>query len=323
MIRRPTTNKRGYITMANKFSRSQILKASGAFIAGAAATKTLPLLSDSPAQAQTGCQTSLCAKSGGNFNSPQVSILQTNANNFARLRFQTGSRPLWDIAIGGSSNLMNFFTQSAGNVMSLTTGGNVGIGTTGPIAKLDVASGGNFNSPQVQITQTNPSDSPRLRFRRIDSASDLFWDISFEENGFGSSTFNVLKFGFVTTAGPGSNVLNVMQLFDNGDIFIAGSIQQSSSRELKENIAELSSQEAVETLKNLSPVKYNYKANREEQHIGFIAEDVPELVATPDRKGLSSMDIVGVLTKVVQEQQQTILALAEKVKALEEHKAVS
>jgi len=43
-----------------------------------------------------------------------------------------------------------------------------------------------------------------------------------------------------------------------------------------------------------------------EEHVGFIAEDVPELVATPNRKGLSSMDIVGVLTKVVQEQQNAI-----------------
>jgi hypothetical protein len=39
--------------------------------------------------------------------------------------------------------------------------------------------------------------------------------------------------------------------------------------------------------------------------VGFIAEDVPDLVATKDRKGLSPMDIVAVLTKVVQEQQKT------------------
>lgn len=37
--------------------------------------------------------------------------------------------------------------------------------------------------------------------------------------------------------------------------------------------------------------------------MGFIAEDVPDLVATPNRKSLSPMDIVAVLTKVVQEQQ--------------------
>ena len=41
-------------------------------------------------------------------------------------------------------------------------------------------------------------------------------------------------------------------------------------------------------------------------HVGFIAEDVPNLVATKDREGLSPMDIVAVLTKVVQEQQKTM-----------------
>jgi acetolactate synthase small subunit len=51
--------------------------------------------------------------------------------------------------------------------------------------------------------------------------------------------------------------------------------------------------------------------------VGFIAEDVPDLVATTDRKGLSAMDIVAVLTKAVKEQQKTIEALTEKVKMLE------
>ncbi|MBC8391607.1 MAG: hypothetical protein H8E17_03440, partial [Deltaproteobacteria bacterium] len=53
---------------------------------------------------------------------------------------------------------------------------------------------------------------------------------------------------------------------------------------------------------------------------GFIAEDVPELVATKDRKGMSSMDVVAVLTRVVQEQQKTIAELSRKMRELEEKK---
>jgi len=41
-------------------------------------------------------------------------------------------------------------------------------------------------------------------------------------------------------------------------------------------------------------------------HVGIIAEDVPELVANNDREGIVAMDIVAVLTKVVQEQQELI-----------------
>ena len=91
-----------------------------------------------------------------------------------------------------------------------------------------------------------------------------------------------------------------------------------SSRELKANIAELSGSEAMATLENLNPVKFNYKADSDKNlHVGFIAEDVPALVATSDRTGLSAMDIVAVLTKAVQEQRKTIAALEEKVKMLE------
>jgi hypothetical protein len=54
----------------------------------------------------------------------------------------------------------------------------------------------------------------------------------------------------------------------------------------------------------LEPVRFNYKADKTEECLGFIAEDVPALVATEDRKALSPMDVVAVLTKVVQEQQK-------------------
>jgi hypothetical protein len=103
-----------------------------------------------------------------------------------------------------------------------------------------------------------------------------------------------------------------------GNIKVSGTVIQASSRTLKENVADLSGSEAIEALENLNPVKFNYKADDEKNlHIGFIAEDVPDLVATTDRKGLSAMDIVAVLTKAMKEQQKTITVLTEKVKMLE------
>ncbi len=80
----------------------------------------------------------------------------------------------------------------------------------------------------------------------------------------------------------------------------------ASSRDLKENIQSLSSEEALDALEELDPVKYNYKADKEDAYVGFIAEDAPDLVASKDRKGMSSMDVVAVLTKVVQEQQKMV-----------------
>jgi hypothetical protein len=74
----------------------------------------------------------------------------------------------------------------------------------------------------------------------------------------------------------------------------------------------------VVALNNLNPVTFNYKADKKDDHVGFIAEDVPALVASKDRKGLSSMDIVAVLTRVVQEQQKTIDQLNKKITDLEQ-----
>lgn len=96
-----------------------------------------------------------------------------------------------------------------------------------------------------------------------------------------------------------------------------GTWQSFSSKDAKENIRQLTAEEARATLEGLEPVKYNYKVDAEERHVGFIAEDVPDLVATKDHKHLSALDIVAVLTKVVQEQKQTIADLTEKVNLLE------
>jgi len=83
----------------------------------------------------------------------------------------------------------------------------------------------------------------------------------------------------------------------------------ASSRAYKENIKDLTTEDALAALRELKPTRFKYRANDADEYLGFIAEDVPEIVATPDRKGLVSMDIVAVLTKVVQQQQKEIDAL--------------
>jgi hypothetical protein len=83
----------------------------------------------------------------------------------------------------------------------------------------------------------------------------------------------------------------------------------ASSRTLKDQIADLPADRAMDAFARLKPVTFVYKASPTEAHVGFIAEDVPELVATQDRRSLAAMDIVAVLTKVVQEQQATIADL--------------
>ncbi len=87
-----------------------------------------------------------------------------------------------------------------------------------------------------------------------------------------------------------------------GDIRCTG-LTETSSRKDSRNIASLSLQEALEALTALDPVRFNSISDKQEERLGFIAEDVPDLVATNDREGLMTMDIIAVLTRVVQQQQ--------------------
>ncbi len=79
----------------------------------------------------------------------------------------------------------------------------------------------------------------------------------------------------------------------------SGQWLDASSREYKEDIKDLTASEALKVLEGLNPVTFRYKKDREEKQAGFIAEDVPELVATKERNSLSALEIVAVLTKVV------------------------
>jgi hypothetical protein len=93
--------------------------------------------------------------------------------------------------------------------------------------------------------------------------------------------------------------------------------REGSSREFKTDITPLDRDAAQQAFSALEPVTYRYKTNLEDLQVGFIAEDVPELVADPGRKSLTTMDITGVLTSVVQQQQEQIKSLTQRVQELE------
>ena len=113
--------------MSNSFSRSQILKATGAFIAGAAAAKSLPLIRGEPAQAQT-ITNGVSIRGGGT-----LSFLNpTNPVPYVGLDYN----PTID-ALRIRGNLSTTFLNTDYVTIKRVTG-NVGIGTTNPLEKLVV-----------------------------------------------------------------------------------------------------------------------------------------------------------------------------------------
>ena len=62
----------------------------------------------------------------------------------------------------------------------------------------------------------------------------------------------------------------------------------------------------MDILQRLKPVEFSYKVTPMGRHLGFISEEMPESLTTKERKAVNPMDIVAVLTKVVQEQRKEI-----------------
>jgi hypothetical protein len=238
--------------------------------------------------------------------SPTIRLDQDGSSGWAAQR--------WDLC----GNETNFFVRDVtngsklcfriqpntpSNTLCMRSTGYVGIGTWSPGYPLEVETTG---------------ENAAFVCDRTDGAQN-----------FMNSTTDYGQFGTVSNH-PTRILVNSswkMQLNSNNSLSMAsgatcttgGTWTDASSRTLKENIQSLTTDEAFNALRDLSPVKYNYKADKEEKHVGFIAEDAPELVATKDRKGMSPMDIAAVLTRVAQEQQKTI---REQQKMLNEHRQI-
>lgn len=129
--------------------------------------------------------------------------------------------------------------------------------------------------------------------------------------------FSITQTGYVGL-GLGTTAASYpLQMASGARCTAEGVWENASSREYKEDVREITAREARTALEALKPVEYRYKNGSDEKYVGFIAEDVPDLVASKDRKGMSSMDVVAVLTRVIQEQQKVITELREKIDSLD------
>jgi hypothetical protein len=265
-------------------------------------------------------------------NTPAIRLEQNNTGGFTAQTWDVGGNEanffVRDVT-GGS--LLSFRIRPGAPTSSLdiAADGDVGVGTGSPETDLHI-SGSNTADVLIGIGP-NPDGNPGT-----ESALNIGY--SGASNGRGSGFLNVrpdsgatapnpsLRFlvantekmiidneGYVGLGGV-ANPSHPLQMASGAYVTTGGIWTDGSSREYKQDITRLSTSEAFETLLGLDPVKYAYKVDPDEEHVGFIAEDVPQLVAMNTRKGLSPMEIVAVLTKVVQEQQGTI---EEQKKALE------
>lgn len=318
---------------ANKFSIEDITAARVPFtVTGGAANNSIFV--DSTGRVGFRTSTPVLDLHVATSNTPALRLEQNSSGGFTA---QT-----WDVA----GNEANFFVRDVTSgsrlpfrirpgaptsSIDISASGDVGIGTASPQTDLHVSS--TSTTDGFVGIGPSPSTGPALNFGYGGASCGEGCGFISSRPSAGSAapnpsvrifTANVERFivdneGFIGIGGV-ANPSSPIQHSTGAILTAGGSWQNGSSRTMKHDIADLSADAAKSVVEQLSPVTFTYNADPKEKHVGFIAEDVPALVAAQDRKSLSAMDIVAVLTKVVQEQQKTIDTLSAKVDALEKSK---
>jgi hypothetical protein len=92
---------------------------------------------------------------------------------------------------------------------------------------------------------------------------------------------------------------------------VATGFYQASSRALKTNINPFT-KSALDIIREVAVVSFNYKTDIINKHIGFIAEDTPEELSTRNKNVMDSNNTIGLLLKAVQELEARIKQLESK-----------
>jgi trimeric autotransporter adhesin len=210
-----------------------------------------------------------------------------------------------------------------------TTYSGFRFGTANASAALTLANNGvvsildSSNTLPYQLRLGNRSGAADYAIGR--NPADGFLNFTATQSTYSGFRFNTPNAGAAVTIANGGQVgigrsapTQPLEMASGAYVSTGGVWTNASSRALKDQIAPLSAESARLAVDGLRPVTFVYRADASEAHVGFIAEDVPALVATRDRRSLAAMDIVGVVTRVVQEQQRQ---LAEQAKQLAELQA--
>lgn len=224
------------------------------------------------------------------------------------------------------------------------TSNPIGLGVVGTISTGSsnnyIVDRDNYPSYVCQSCQPPCSDcnTQNIVPKVIDASGDLTCSQIFDN---GTSVGINKTSGFTYTYNPGSpppftggSPTSGTVLLDVNGMFRSSSIVATSDAKYKTNVTALNN--SLEQVMLLRPVEYNWKTDAYPnkgfdgfKHSGFIAQELAEVLPNSviiDNIGDYAVDynsIIPVLTQAIQQQQQLINELQDKVKALENNKATS
>lgn len=221
---------------------------------------------------------------------------------------------IFDMGLGSATDtttqpmVFAVVNEAPESALYLSAGGDIGLATGTPAADLHIS---------------RSSASASIRAQAGPDPSNTEAQVQAGEGGviLGSVTDHPL----VLTAGDAyATITAAGQLsMSNGGSY-DGTWNSASRRSLKRDITPLGNDEALGALLGLVPVTYRYRSRPAHRRVGYIAEDVPALVASPRRENISEMDMTAVLTGVIKRQravlavqEQELLWLLERLEELE------
>lgn len=274
----------------------------------------------------------------------------SDVNNNSRLRLAINATEVNLISdlVGTGSYLPIVFYAGGSERMRLDTSGNLGIGNTAPSYKLQV-NNASASSTADAITVQNSGVSSTghiagIRFRYISAEPAAIRAILTNTiNGAGALGF------FTSSDGTGANLVERMRVTSDGELYIAGTTDQGaynlqvngtgvwgagayvngSDVRLKDNIQSLDS--GLDVVKAMRPVTFQYKPEySKDQSVqpGFIAQELQQAMAGknyldgvvqsgPEYLNVAYQNIIPILVKAMQEQQEQIKTLQDRVAELE------
>ena len=298
-------------------------------------------------------------------NTSKVEAIIFNNVNVAKETFQDadGDTKI-QVEESTDEDKIRFDTGGTERVIIDSTG--VGIGTSNPTGKLEIAATGTQAAPHIKLVESGDTrefnifndgagnghlaladsddDAPDTEIvlndngvitmntvdverMRIDSSGNLLVGTTSSQGLITATTTGSTTFDCARTETSTAN--NIILRNGNGAV---GSIQTSGSstsyntssdQRLKENITD--SDEARSKVNAIQVRKFNWKVDGSYQPYGMIAQElqsiVPEAVSSPEKPeemfGVDYSKLVPLLTKAIQEQQDTIEDLKSRIEVLE------
>ena len=309
---------------ANKFSIEDITASTVPFtITGSAPTNAIFV--DSTGRLGLRTATPVLDIHVATSNTPAMRLEQNNSGGFTA---QT-----WDVA----GNEANFFVRDVTggsrlpfrirpgaptSSIDINASGNVGIGTASPSTNLHVlssSSGTTDGKVTIQNSSGTTTGRELLELNNNGGAILILKD-----------TTQTPRWSFGTTAATFviDNQANsgVEFIFGTtGNLNIAGTLTQGSSREIKTDFASLDPQDVLSRVNALPVSLWSYKTEAGVRHVGPMAEDFHQAfglgaddkhIAPGDQAGVALLAVQG-LNRVVQEKDKEIADLKSRIETLE------